>query len=315
LFEQAPILLGVEVFSHPVFALDRQHVTTEFPWLTPSSRFCGDFDDISPRLLRGPFGLVQSRSVLRGHQIRQRIRSVGPDDVGRYLGVYRSLELLVSHLCPQLDPSFVHEQALGGGSDHRPRRLRDQPAQKLLPEKVVRRIAKGFAHLPTPGATRRQNGRAAVAEALCDQQGQFAAARMEIRKHGGAGLRCTGILIIGEKGQFFPALGVLPRIIEQLGNGRVQTLRCQLNGCSVTVEVVISRGKKGRQHVVQGRRAPASIAQRKAAAEEQDAAASAIDILAQQFLLQGREITRVDRANDDARITEEILRPHRKATR
>ena len=60
---------------------------------------------------------------------------------------------------------------------------------------------------------------------------------------------------------------------------------------------------------------PASIAQRRAAAEEEDAAAAAIDIFAQEFLLQGREVIGINGADDDARVGEQILGPHRKTVR
>ena len=54
----------------------------------------------------------------------------------------------------------------------------------------------------------------------------------------------------------------------------------------VAMEVVIAGRKKSGQQIVQAGCGPAAVAERLAAAEEENAAAATIDILAQQFLLQ-----------------------------
>ena len=54
------------------------------------------------------------------------------------------------------------------------RRIRNEPAQKLLPENIVRGIAEGFAHLPAPCAARSEDCGAAVSIALRNEQRQIA---------------------------------------------------------------------------------------------------------------------------------------------
>ncbi len=79
------------------------------------------------------------------------------------------------------------------------------------------------------------------------------------------------------------------------------------------MKVVAARGQKCGQKFVQSRSGPAAIAQRGAPAEEENAAAAPIDIFAQEFLLQGREVIGVNRADDDAGVSKQVFGAHGKA--
>ena len=137
MLQQAPILLRVKVLRHPVFALEHHHVATEFLWLT-ARRFRCEFGEIGTRLLRRPFGFIQPRCTSRGRQINEGVRPLRSNNVRRDMRIGGLLKLLVAHLCLQRYPPFIHQQPLWHRGDNRTRRFGHQPAQQLLPEKIVR---------------------------------------------------------------------------------------------------------------------------------------------------------------------------------
>ncbi len=148
--------------------------------------------------------------------------------------------------------------------------------------------------------------------ALRDQQRQLAPSGIHAGQHRRPGLGRSGILIVRQVGELLPPLGILFGIVEKSRDGRVYARRSQLHGRRIAMEVVAAGGQKCGQQFAQSRSAPAAVTQRSPPAQKKNAAAPAIDIFAQQFLLQRRKVARVDGADDDARVPKQILRPHRK---
>ena len=102
-----PVLLGVEVLCDSIFTLKRHHVAPEFLWLAARG-FRYDFRDITTRLLRSPFGLLQSRRFLGGCQVNRRIHVFWSQNVCRDVCVCSFQKLLVADLRRQPRLPFIH---------------------------------------------------------------------------------------------------------------------------------------------------------------------------------------------------------------
>ena len=270
----------MEVFRDAVFALKCQHITAQF-LRTIACGFRRHFREVGSRFLGRPFRLKQARRILRPRQIHQGIQTIGANNAGADMSFHFRLKLLVANLRLQLHAALIHQRPRRHRRFNGARRLSHQPAQKLLPKKIVRRIAQRLAHLPAPCAARRHDRRAAMAVIFHNEERQLARSRVQIRQDSGARLGRASVLIVGQIGQFLPSLFVLRWVVEQSSNRRVHASRGQLHGRAVAMEVVSPRWKKSRKQLVHARRTPGSIAQRRAATKEQYAAAPAIDILAQ----------------------------------
>src|SRR6476469_1713392 len=143
-----------------------------------------------------------------------------------------------------LRAAFVHEDAGRHGCYYGAGRVGNEPAEKLMPEEIVRGIAESFTHLPPPSATGRENGGAAVTITLSDKQRHFAAANIQAGEYRGSGLGRAGIFIVGKVGKLLPSRSVFSRIVEESGDGRVHSGLSQLNGRRIAMKIVAARGQE-----------------------------------------------------------------------
>ena len=212
-FQKVAILLEVKVFGDAIHPFEREGVAAEIG-VGPLGRHQ---DRVRARPVRVPFGLEDAGRVRIGGQVERGVRASRPRDVRLGEGVRGGREILVADLGRDFDVAFVKQRLVRDRGDHAARRIRNQPAQQLLPEGVVRMVFQGQSHLPAPRPARGQDGRAPAAVVLGDEQRHLPSAGVHFNQYRGAGLGCAGILVVFEVGEFLPARLVARRVFQSIG--------------------------------------------------------------------------------------------------
>ena len=96
-------------------------------------------------------------------------------------------------------------------------RVRDQPAEQLLPELFMRLIFQRLAHLPAPRAAGGQHRGSAAAVVLRDQKRHLPVPASISAEHNRAGLGCSCFLVVHQVWKLFPALGILRWVLHAVG--------------------------------------------------------------------------------------------------
>ncbi len=196
-FEQFAILFGVEVFRYAIHALKGQDIAAEFLCLRALRR---DFSQIRAGLRCRPCGLKLAGSIGHRRHLDQSADAARAEDVSFDFRIGRGIVLLVAHIGGDGDRAVIEQHLGGNGRGHMARSIRNHPAQKLLPEEIVRGVAERRTHLPAPTASGGHDRGAAVSEIFRDQQRQFFAFG---RDHVGENLRAR----FGSAGMLTEGLG------------------------------------------------------------------------------------------------------------
>ena len=316
-FQQVAVLFGVEILRDAIHALKGQYVAAQFLTCRAIGALGRDLGQVRAGLGRGPRGLKLAGTIGHRRHLDQRADAARAQDMRFDLGIGSGVVLLIANVGGERDGAVVEQHLRGDGSRHVAGRIRNHPAQKLLPEQIVRRVAQRRTHLPAPTASGGHDRGAAAAEILGDQQRQLPAfGRDHVGENGCARLGSAGIFVVHQVGQLLPFGGVGGGVVDQAGDDAVHAGGREFGGgVGGAVASDRPRDEKCRPAVgsmvgsrsVSARGVPAAIGERELAAEQQQAAAAAIDELVDQFLLAGSEIAGFDRADDQSLIGEKIL--------
>ena len=156
-----------------------------------------------------------------------------PHDVRLHLASATRRIGLVAGLRAELDAPLVEEHLARRGDDQRLRSAGHQPAQKLLPEGLVRDVRVVLQHLPAPAPAGGEQRRPSEAVVLRHQQRDLSAAvHHRLGQHQRPGLRLADFLIVGQRRQLLPALGVLVRLFDQAADAGCRAPRASARPCA-----------------------------------------------------------------------------------
>ena len=143
-------------------------------------------------------------------------------------GIRRGIVLGIADVSGDGYSSIVEQHLRGNRRGHVARSVGSHPAQELLPEQIVSRVAERRTHLPAPTASGGHDGGAAASEVFRDQQRQLAAlGRNQVSQHGSARLGSARIFIVHQVRQLFPFGGVRSGIIHQASNDVIRHRRAR----------------------------------------------------------------------------------------
>ena len=283
-----------------------------------------DLGQIGAGLGSGPRRLELAGIIGHRRHLDQRADAARAQDVRFDLGIGSGVVLLIANLGGERYGAVVEQHLRGDGSGYVARSIGNQPPQELLPEQIVSGVAQRRTHLPAPTASGGHDRGAAAAEVLRNQQRQLPAfGRNHVGENRRARLGSAGIFIVHQVGQLLPLGGVRGGVVHQAGNDAIDAggreLGGGMGGAVPRIGLAMKRarlgGQRRRQQVGKLGRVPAAIRQRELTAEQQQAAAAAIDELVDQFLLGGSEIAGFHRPDDQSLVREKILRRAKESRR
>ena len=146
-FEQVPILLSMEILGHAINTLEHQRIPADVLF----AALCRYFHGVGALFVCRPFGVENAGGVRIGRHFHERSRILWAEKMRFHARIAQRHVVFVAHVGRYFHVAVIEQHGIGNGGIHAARRIRNEPAQKLLPKRFLRFVFNGKQHSPMPG--------------------------------------------------------------------------------------------------------------------------------------------------------------------